>query len=155
MHLIKEFPGNVKAVFLVFRHEHLSYPATAHLGKFEHFTDYMMSCLCGYVQLQGYFFNSYPPFSKNQVIYCLLFSRCFTSEGLPCLGSSLILVRPSLNFLIHLYTFLWFKQLLPYWADILLNTSLGFTPLQQEIWSQLSVLHVSHPPREKPSKKLT
>ena len=57
---IKEFPGNVKTVLLVLR-----YPATAHLGEFEHFTDYVMSCTCGYVQLLGYFFNSYSPFSKN------------------------------------------------------------------------------------------
>ena len=35
---IKMFPGNVKAVLLVLRCEHLGYPATAHLGKFEHFT---------------------------------------------------------------------------------------------------------------------
>ena len=35
---IKEFPGNVKAVLLVFRREHRRYPATAHLEKFEHFT---------------------------------------------------------------------------------------------------------------------
>ena len=74
--LIKEFPGNVEAVFLVLRCEHLRYPATAHLGKFEHFMDYVMNCTCGYVQLLGYFFNSYPPFSKNQVVYCLLFFRC-------------------------------------------------------------------------------
>ena len=69
---IKEFPGNVKAVVLVLRHEHLRYPVTAHLEKFEHFTDHAMSCPCGYVQLLGYFFNSYPPCSKNQVVYCLL-----------------------------------------------------------------------------------
>ena len=85
-------PGNVKAVLLVFRCEHLKYLVTAHV----------MSCTCGYVQLLGYFFNSYPPFSKNQVGYCLLFFRCVTSEGLPCLGSSLILVRSSLNLSIHL-----------------------------------------------------
>ena len=72
---IKEFPGNVKVVVLVLRREHLGYPATAHLRKFEHFSDYVMSCTCGYVQLLGYFFNSYPPFSKNQVAYCLLFFR--------------------------------------------------------------------------------
>ena len=73
---IKEFPGNVKAVLLVLRREYLMYPATAHLGKFEHFTDYVMSCTCGYVQLLSYFFNSYPPFSKTKVVYCLLFFRC-------------------------------------------------------------------------------
>ena len=28
---IKEFAGNVKVVVLVLRHEHLGYPATAHL----------------------------------------------------------------------------------------------------------------------------
>ena len=39
---IKEFPGNVKAVLLVLRCEHLRYPATAHLGKFEHFMDYVL-----------------------------------------------------------------------------------------------------------------
>ena len=33
------------------------------------------------------------------------FSGVFISEGLPCLGSSLMLVRPSLNLAIHLYTF--------------------------------------------------
>ena len=119
---IKEFPGNIKAVLLVLRREHLRYPATAQLRKFEHFTDYVMSCTCGYVQLLGYFFNSYPPFSKNQVVFCLLFFRCVhLSEDLPCLGSSLILVRPSsLNLSIHLDIFLWFKKLIPYWADILL-----------------------------------
>ena len=73
---IKEFPENVKAVLLVLRCEHLRYPATAELGKFEDFTGYVMSNTCGYVQLLGYFFNSYPPFSKNQVIYCLLFFSC-------------------------------------------------------------------------------
>ena len=73
---IKEFPGNVKAFLLVLRHEHLRYPASAHLRTFEHFSDYVMSCTCGYVQLLGYFFKSYPPFSKNQVSYCLLFFRC-------------------------------------------------------------------------------
>ena len=73
---IKEFPGYVKVVLLVLRREHLRYPATAHLGQFEHFTDYVVSCTCGYVQLLGYFFNSYPPFSKNQVVHCLLFFRC-------------------------------------------------------------------------------
>ena len=55
---MKEFPGNVKAVLPVLRRKHLRYPATTHLGKFEHFTDYVMSCTCVYVQLLGYFFNS-------------------------------------------------------------------------------------------------
>ena len=72
---IKEFPGNVKAVLHVLRCEQLRYQATAHLGKFEHFMDYVMSSICGYVQLLSYFFNSYHTFSKNQVIYCLLFFR--------------------------------------------------------------------------------
>ena len=126
---IKEFPGNVKAFLLGLRRELLGYPATPHLRKFEHFSDYVMSCTCGYVQLLGYFFNSYPPFSKNQVVYYLLFLQvCSSSEGLPCLGSSLILIHPSLNLSIHLYTFLWFKQLLPYWTDILVSTSLSFAP---------------------------
>ena len=71
----KEFPGNVKAVLLVLRCEYLRYLATAHLGKFEHFTDYVVRCTCGYVQLLGHFFNNYIPFSKNQVIFCLLFFR--------------------------------------------------------------------------------
>ena len=62
--LIKEFPGNVKAFLLVLRREHLRSPASAHLRKFEHFTDYVMSCTCGYVQLLGYFFNS-TPFNRN------------------------------------------------------------------------------------------
>ena len=37
---IKEFPGNVKPVLLVLRREYLRYPVRAHLGKFEHITDY-------------------------------------------------------------------------------------------------------------------
>ena len=71
----KEFPGNVKAVLLVLRCEHLRSLATAHLGKFEHFTDYAVRCTCGYVQMLGYFFNNYISFSKNQVVFCLLFFR--------------------------------------------------------------------------------
>ena len=85
------------------------------------------------------YYSLWYPFPKNQQLcdlscprkqssLCCCFSGVFTSEGLPCLGSSMMLVLPPLNLSIHLYTFLWFKQLLPYWADILVKTSLGFTP---------------------------
>ena len=117
---IKEFPGNVKAVLLVLRCKHLRYPATAHLGKFEHFMDYVMSCTCGYVQCWAISLTVILLSTRIKSFTACCFSGVFTSEGLPCLGSSLILVRSSLKLSIHLYTFLWFKHLLPYWADLLL-----------------------------------
>ena len=148
---IKEFSGNVKAVLLVLRRKHLRYLVTAHLGKFEHFTDYVMSCTCGYVQLLGYFFNSYPPFSKNQVGYCLLFFGVFTSEGLPCLGSSLILVCP-LNLSIHLYI-----SLVQTTTPILgRHSSIDFTwfyTFCSKKSDHSSLSFMCCPPREQPSKK--
>ena len=125
---IKEFPGNIKAFLLVLRREHLGYPATPHLRKFEHFSDYVMSCTCGYIQMLGYFSTVILLSARIKSLTACCFSGVFTSEGLPCMGSSLILIRPSLNLSIHLYTFLWFKQLLPYWTDILVSTSLSFSP---------------------------
>ena len=62
--LIKEFPGNFREVLLVLRCKHLRYPAIAHLGKFEYFTDYddLYLWIC---PAAGLFFNSYLPFSNN------------------------------------------------------------------------------------------
>ena len=70
---IKEFPGNVKAGLLFLRREHLRYPATAHFQKFEHFSDHLYLWMC---PAAGLFLQKLSSFSKNQVVYYLLFFRC-------------------------------------------------------------------------------
>ena len=106
---IKGFPGNVKAVLLVLRREHLRDPATSHLGKFEHFTDcdelYLWICPAAGLFLQQ--LSSFQQESSRLLL--VVFQVCSP------------LWRPSMSGLIFdTCTLLWFKQLLPYWADILL-----------------------------------
>ena len=100
---IKEFPENFTAVLLVLIREHLRYPATAYLGKFKHFMDYVMSCTCGY----GCWAISSTVIllsARIKSFTACCFAGVFTSKGLPCLSSSLILyaLLKSLDPFIHI-----------------------------------------------------
>ena len=99
---IKEFPGNVKAVLLVLRREHLRYLATATLEKLSTshgLCDELYLWICPAARLFLQQLSSFQQESSRVLL--VFFSGAFTFEGLPCLGSSLILVRPSLNLSIH------------------------------------------------------